>query len=90
MPVEHPVTGRRSDKEMFAITKILSGTLAATVISTALVSGGSAFAAVSDGSHDKVDHAALDAFRTTLNDLIKDDKLTASQRDAIMDAFDHC
>lgn len=81
---------------MFGIAKILGGTLAATVMSTALISGGSAFAAGtnqatapvvrSDEAHDKVHYAALDAFRQTLNDLVKDGKLTTLQRDAIMDA----
>ncbi len=80
---------------MFGITKILGGTLAATVLSTALISGGSAFAAgavqsapaaVADKTHERVDGAALDAFRTALNDLVKDHKLTPAQRDAIMDA----
>lgn len=80
---------------MTFFAKILGSTLAATVLGTALVGGGTAFAASSapshpaaaqDGSGDRVDRAALDAFRQVVDGMVADHTMTAEQRHDVFGA----
>src|SRR5690349_14635083 len=82
----------RSELEMFGITRIIGTTLAAAVLGTALIGGGTALADTStnapvpQATRDRVDRAALDALHAVLDRMVDDGRMTAAQRDAVADA----